>query len=215
MGLQEWETFTNVIRNVVQVAAVLAGGGWAYLKFVRGRTFHYRGELRASVDGFTFEGETALRVRVSFKNTGLSRIQFPADNPPRALVSQLTSGGWSDGPAMWFPSESIEETTEAAEATRSMLVLRQHGWVEPGETIEDEQLFVPIVDESAGVTLAFRVRATLYSSEGRLRRVLARSWRWLPRRPILWTAYAVTPGAELAPISHELEDRQRSGMQEV
>lgn len=68
--------FTDAFRNVTQGLAFIAGGFWAYFKFVKGRTFQESlspvviGRF-ASIDGGVF-----LVVTTQIKNVGLSQITF-------------------------------------------------------------------------------------------------------------------------------------------
>lgn len=190
---QELQPFTNVARDVVQILAILLGGLWTYLKFVRGRTFRRRGELDVTGQLYTFDDEPALVVKVTFKNTGLSRIKVPEDQPPHVLVTHVETGGWREGAATWSPPDFTSVTPgqhkdaappvppDSVRSTATMLT--RHQWVEPGETIADEQVVVPPAEQGARFAVAYRIQAILSTAEG-----------WLGRRPIFWTAYAVVPG---------------------
>lgn len=205
VDLDELERATNLVRNIAQVLAIGLAGLWTYLKFIRGRTFRVRGELEVTGRLFTFDDESALVVKVTFKNTGLSRISVRADHPPYVLVTRVETGGWREGGVTWTPSdfmpadpgwrqgdneqEALSPTPELVRSTATMLT--RHRWIEPGEMIQDEQIVVPFSETDAGFVVAYRVQAVFYATEG-----------WHRRRPILWTAYAVVPGIWLIEASH-------------
>jgi len=200
VDLGELEQATNVARNVAQILAIILGGSWAYLKFVRGRTFRRRGELEVTGRLYSFDDEPALVVKVTFKNTGLGRIILPHDQPPHVLVTYVETGGWREGAVTWAPPDFMDAIPEGTkgrshddgppvpeDTVRSTAtVLTRHRWVEPGETIADEQMVVPPGETSTAVRIAYRIEAILSTTEG-----------WLRRRPIFWTAYAVVPGMAL------------------
>src|SRR5215213_5150613 len=66
--------FTEALTNVTQSVALLAGGVWAYFKFVKGRTF--RDRLTPTVSGrlVSINGAIFLVVTTEIKNVGLSKI---------------------------------------------------------------------------------------------------------------------------------------------
>lgn len=175
---QGLEQVTNICRNVAQVSAIIIGGLWAYLKFVRGRTFRYRGELSVTAKHYTFEDEPAIWAEVRFKNAGLSRIPL-AELGAQVALTWLPSGRWGHGPAVW----SVEDNSDWAPSTA---VLLEHEAVEPGEEVSDEQLIVPSVDLEAGLPIAYRIKATITSP------------RRFPRRgAIKWSAFTVIPASAL------------------
>jgi hypothetical protein len=76
IGLAAWTDIATGVAAVVQSLAIAVGGAWAYFKFVRGRTFTHRGELRVAASLVTCGTEIALKVTATFRNTGLSQIRF-------------------------------------------------------------------------------------------------------------------------------------------
>ena len=75
----DWTTtkdFTDAFGNVTQSLALIAGGVWAYFKFVEGRTLEDR--LIPNVSGrlVLIAGSVFLVVTTQIKNVGLSRIAF-------------------------------------------------------------------------------------------------------------------------------------------
>lgn len=68
--------FTDVFRNVTQSLAFIAGGIWAYFKFVKARTFQE--SLIPVVSGkfVAIEDRVYLVATIQVKNVGLSKIEF-------------------------------------------------------------------------------------------------------------------------------------------
>jgi len=66
--------FSEVFANVTQTLALMAGGVWAYFKFVKGRTFEDR--LTPTVNGkfVSINGSVYLIVTTLLENVSLSRI---------------------------------------------------------------------------------------------------------------------------------------------
>jgi hypothetical protein len=189
------EQISNVAHNVVQMLAIILGGTWAYLKFVRGRTFKPRGELK--IDGALriFDEDPALLVQTTFTNAGLSRILLPP-NQAFLLVDWLPSGYWGPGAVVWEPvmmpstsredeyAASLPDDTDSVELMAS--VFDRDRSVEPGEVITDHQLVIIPSDESAGFPLAFRVRA-----------IVASRRRFMRRSSPAWTTSMIVPASML------------------
>jgi hypothetical protein len=134
---------TELIKNIqsaVQALAIIVAGIWAYFKFINGRVFKAR--LEPSIAGTALKkGEYAyVNVKITLKNVGLSKVQIMQKGTGFELYS--TGPGWS-------------RETLSADWTRhgTFSAFHKHGWIEPGETITDEQLIVvPTTD-----TVAYRV----------------------------------------------------------
>src|SRR2546423_1419284 len=102
---------TQAAAQIAQAAAVVVGGGFAYAKFVRGRTFRPRARLSVSASLHLFEGNHAVVANVSMKNEGLSRIRLEEDLrglfvdalPADRWVPGANTGWNEDHPAMLTP----------------------------------------------------------------------------------------------------------------
>jgi hypothetical protein len=151
----------EVIRDVAQIAAILLGGIWAYLKFIRGRTFKSRGELRVKATLLTFDDEPAILIDTRFQNTGLSRIKLRTDIA-HVTVDWLPSSRWSPtSAANWAPMRSA--TSDAA-AAPAYPIFQDHESVEPGETITGQILVIlaeNAQDADDGLPLFYRARALI------------------------------------------------------
>lgn len=88
-------TLVDVASKAITSVAVLIGGGWAYIKFIRGRTFAYRAELHLNLDLVRLERARLLHVTPHPDQHGLSH-----DVPPSLpsahlnLLSTARSARW-------------------------------------------------------------------------------------------------------------------------
>jgi hypothetical protein len=141
-------TALDLIDKAVKILAVAIGAGWTYLNYVRGRTFKKRLEPKISgrkVDG---KGISFLSGSAQIKNVGLSK--FPIEQRGTAiLVFDL-----KPSTAVKQPTAMVEERT----TVRS--VFKDHGWIEPGETIEESFLLqLPENEQRVAIKLELRVVA--------------------------------------------------------
>jgi hypothetical protein len=138
----------DIVDKVTKVLALVIGGAWAYLNYRRGRTFKKRLELKVT-------GKTAQEGKILFlsgtaqiKNVGLSK--FPIEQRGTAiLIFDLTPAA-----SVTQPADFIEKRA----GVRS--VFKEHGWIEPGETIEESFLLqLPENEERVAMKLDLRVVA--------------------------------------------------------
>jgi len=159
---------TEPAAQLAQVTAVVVGGCWAYAKFARGRTFHYRGTLSLEVALFSHDGRHVLGVEASMRNDGLSHI--PLHGKMLSVDALRTDRVEARAAVEWEEDVLVARLFEEQEA------------LEPGEDV-NEELLVPLPLALGQGVAAYRVRAA----------VAAR--RRLPvRRPIsMWSANFVVP----------------------
>ncbi len=143
-----WQETVRVVAAALQGAAIVLGAVWGYIKFVQGRTFNKRGELEVAGTLLTDGDASAMMVRVTFRNTGLTRI-YLARKVKRVLVYAALAEAWPDGkPIDW------------GEPVRKRKIFKSHQWVEGQETITDEVLVsLPRLVEAQA--LAYRIECVL------------------------------------------------------
>jgi hypothetical protein len=137
--------FTETVANVTQSLALIAGGVWAYFKFVKGRTF--RDRLTPTVSGkFVSINESVfLIVTTQLENVGLSRIAFNQE------VSSLVV-------FEYVPSEAQEILSVENNALTTFQIFGdkdQH--IEPNEIIERQTLIALPRVSNIGYQLELRV----------------------------------------------------------
>ena len=143
----DWST-TKDVFDILQSAATIiafgAGGVWAYFNFFKGRT--YRSRLDPNVSGkiTSRNGTYFLIVTAQLKNVGLSAVRI--DQKGSALrVFAYTLG---ERPAK---PRNVEQSRLI-----TLLVFEDHGWIEPGELIEDQRLIA--IPDSEQVALQIKLR---------------------------------------------------------
>ena len=161
-----FKDLSDSISSLVTAAAVLIGGGWAYMKYVRGRTFRNRAKLDMSVQPYGSHSAHALLVEVSMQNDGASRIELGLENEKFVRVDEVLEMDWTaDGNVDWDADAPVMLTR----------LFTDHTWLEPNETISDEVL-VPVPPPGRKV-LAYRVTARVFAP----RTVGGRLGSWLAR----------------------------------
>lgn len=126
-------TTLDVIDKLTKILAVLIAWAWAYLSYVRGRTFKRRLEPNVSGKTIHTKGMVFLSGVAQLKNVGLSRVGINQRGTAitiAALVLEETEG-------------SPAQLTETEVKVRS--VFESHGWIEPGEQIQES--FLTLVPE--------------------------------------------------------------------
>lgn len=120
-----FSTVLSNIKTIVETAAVIVGGIWAYYKFFRGRTFRPRLELEISGRASEAKGHTNVLISVQLKNVGLSKVAISQEGS--AIRVFATDSTKTDGVAEWQRAITVG-------------VFEKHSWIEPGETITDQAL---------------------------------------------------------------------------
>jgi len=149
----DWTTtnnFTASLQNIVQVLAFIAGGWWAYFKFIKGRVFQE--SLVPALRGrfVSLDGVIHLVVSIQVKNVGSSKIDF--DHTGSALILfEYTS------------TDEKEIHTVVDKRLTSFDVLNpKDRYIEPNEIIE-MQRFISI---PGPLKLAYRLDVEIISTSG-------------------------------------------------
>ncbi len=114
-------------QNIVQAAAIIMGGVWAYYKFVKGRTFYRRAELTVNGTLVPTSDPATIRAQVTFQNTGASKI------PLRAKIVR----------AAVYEGEADEQGRAVWHEFGSAPLFAEHDWIESQETIVDD-ILIPV-----------------------------------------------------------------------
>lgn len=179
MDLEAW---SSSVSNLVQAAAILIGGAWAYQKFVRGRTFRYRAHLAIKARLLDFEKDPVLRVQLVMRNEGLSKTDLSLQDEKQVVVRALSRNEW-------WPDVNIEwDESKAVARTR---LFQAHTWLEPGETIEDD-LLIPVGGDDRK-PIAYRVRAIVKAPRGGVIRSVIARLSDRPRKLQVWTIDLIVP----------------------
>ncbi len=126
-----WVDVVGGVQSIFTIAAIIVGGLWGYFKFFHGRTFKERLEVSVGASQAKSEGVAFLDVTIMVRNVGLSKVPLVDEG---AGLRVLACVDWV--------AQSVE-TAALAEwewvATES--IMRDHDWIEPGETVTDNLVF--------------------------------------------------------------------------
>lgn len=136
--LDNFDKASNVLQNVFTVIALIIGGVWTYFTFVKGRALTPRLEPKLSLKTFKSGERKYLVVTVQLKNAGSAKVD---------IVQRGTLVGiYSYEPNTTEPaSEDIRWNKYKASS-----ILKDHHWIEPGETIE-EPVLVPLPASASAI----------------------------------------------------------------
>lgn len=131
--MEFWVSLTKIVQSLVTSIALIAGGIWAYYKFVSGRINKPRMELDVECAQHITDGKIVrLNVKVSLKNLGLSKIAI--DQESTALrVNKATIRNNSDANI-----DGVQEIQWNHVGTFSLFY--EHQWIEPSEVIHDQKM---------------------------------------------------------------------------
>jgi hypothetical protein len=161
-----WGAASDTIANLAQASAIIVGGGWAFMKFVRGRTFGYRAELDLAVDALGFDSDPVLWAHVELQNKGLSYIDISATGENLVEAAAVYADDWlPDGFVEWDDAEPINYA----------LIFASDDWLEPGESVKDDAL-LPVAAPGGRRVVAYRVTARVVAPLRR-RIALVRAYR--------------------------------------
>jgi hypothetical protein len=137
----------DIVDKVTKILALFIGAAWAYLNYLRGRTFKRR--LEPAITGKTIrtKGVLLLSGVAQAKNVGLSKVAIQQRGTAievLAIVNRLSE----ERPALGTQDVAV------------LSVFEVHGWIEPGEVIE-ESFLVPVAEHPE--ILAFRLRLRIVS----------------------------------------------------
>jgi hypothetical protein len=148
-SLDNLKTVFDIIGTAITGIAVIAGGIWAYFKFVKGRTFRPRlevdlsGEWQRVGQWRRINRRQLLQARIRVKNIGASKVTL-LQKGTGLRVSVLAANQLSPPAAAGWDSRGV------------FVILKEHAWIEPGETISDDLLLD--LGTSAPVATLFEAR---------------------------------------------------------
>ena len=122
-------TVLKDIETVARIAAVIVVGGWAYMKFVKGRIFHSRLELDVTGEARIRVDQAAVAISIKVKNVGLSRVDLRQTGSGLRILAAKKNTPMSMISAEWRHLGTFP-------------VLENHAWIEPGETVGEERLVI-------------------------------------------------------------------------
>jgi hypothetical protein len=140
---------TDGFRNVTQGLAFIAGGFWAYFKFVKGRTF--KESLIPGVTGkFTsINNVNYLLVTIQIKNVGASKIEI--DHRSALIILEYTTS----------PSTELHSVDDKRAGAFDVFN-KSEKYIEPNEIIEAQRL----IAMPTPLKIAYRLEVEVASKKG-------------------------------------------------
>jgi len=139
----------DIIDKATKITAVFIGGGWVYLNYLRGRTFKHRLEPNIISRTVRSDGVLLLSGSAQIKNVGLSRVPIQQKGTAIEVLGYILNNANLAQPKVTLQNISVRSVFEA------------HGWIEPGEQIEESFL---IAVPEAGGNVAFRLNLRIVSA---------------------------------------------------
>jgi hypothetical protein len=129
-------------ESITKILAILMAGAWAYYHYFRGRT--YRPRLEPTVTGVVANDGSSdyLIVTLQVKNVGLSRVGI-IQKGSGLRISTCTA-----------PLQPLSDVAWKSGGVFSVFL--DHGWIEPGEPIQEKYLFA-LPQNHLAVHLQFRL----------------------------------------------------------
>ena len=147
-ALPTLQSLADIAQKTAATIAIVGTAGWAYFKFVRGRTFRRRLELTISGEVRRTPGIVYLLTNSTAKNIGLSKFEIDHEKSGLRVMSHVSKGAVTEAKlAEWSPLSTWD-------------VLEGKDWLEPGEPAAEE-LLIEIPDEGF---LAFRLQLWVSST---------------------------------------------------
>ncbi|MHA7663703.1 hypothetical protein [Mycolicibacterium sp. HS_4_1] len=138
LGTGAFRDISGGIQSLVTAAGVAVGGSWAYFKFVRGRTYRPRLSVELACQWRAVDETDLLHVRVRVTNIGASMITL---NQHGTGLQVAFHGDSVHNEVKWnYVQLSIDNEGTPDNVDRAFEILREHAWIEPGETVSDDLL---------------------------------------------------------------------------
>jgi len=139
-------TVLDIVDKSVKVAAVLIAGTWAYLNYLRGRTFKRRLEPQISGNLLCVDKDWFVCGEAQLKNVGLSKVTIEQKGTAIVVEDLVVAKDSKDSPAVFSDEVAVLE------------VFKTHKWLEPGETVKESFLtLLPSDRNRIAVRLGLRV----------------------------------------------------------
>lgn len=123
----EIESTLGNVQSALTSMAIVAGGIWAYFKFIRSRLFHAKIEIQLDAEFAFGVSEDVVVASVQVKNVGFTKASFELD------ICSLEVCLSEFRPQLDF--------TDAARwrQVATIPILYHHHWLEPGETAREQE----------------------------------------------------------------------------
>jgi hypothetical protein len=135
----------NVLQSIITVFAIALGGIWTYFNFFRGRVYHPRLEPKILGKVLCRDGVSYLATTAQLKNIGLSKVAIQQKGTA-IIISTFD-----------VPHSPVSVSGVEWKDLKAFSVFTRHKWIEPGESIEDQQLLIVKTCEQPAIRVRLRV----------------------------------------------------------
>lgn len=139
--LETTDMIVGIVGTALSALALLVGGGWAYFRFVRGRTFRKRADVTIAGGWAAVEDAKWLHVLVTVKNTSGVKLE-PVQKGTGLAINTMSVD--DKGTVTWSRG-------------RVTPILEDHAWLEPGDTVTDDRI-PPVTIDFTGKPVQAHVR---------------------------------------------------------
>lgn len=133
------------VKTIAEILGLIIGGLWAYYKFFKGRTFRPRLELSVTGKTWHINRVTHIFASVQIQNVGLSKLELSKEGTGLRVLSQDSTR----------PDKAAGVVTWKWQMT--LPVFERHRWIEPGETISDQNLIALRGEHDSAMKLELRI----------------------------------------------------------
>jgi len=152
MAASEIKTWVEMAGTLISTAAIIVGGIWAYYRFEKDRTYRPRLDVQLSGEWRMISDVPLLHVRVAVKNIGASVVWLDQHGTGLRVSVPVLTGEKARPAALTWKALSV------------FSIMKDHKWIEPGETVTDELLVS--LGESPRAMVMFEARFVWRWREG-------------------------------------------------
>ncbi|HEX4955138.1 MAG TPA: hypothetical protein VF017_17240 [Thermoanaerobaculia bacterium] len=139
----------ELVKLVCEILALILGGLWVWFNYFRGRTHRPRLEPKILARLVPANGKTFVKWTVQVKNVGLSKVEIQ-----------------QKGTGLRVLYLDYAKPRPEPQHLVTLSVLEAHGWIEPGETVEDSGITqLPVADAAAQLELVLTGKRTMWGAK--------------------------------------------------
>ena len=135
----------DALEKIFTILAIMGGGLWAYYHYFKGRVYKLRLEPKIFGKVIARDDADYLITTVQLKNVGLYR----ADIEQKGTAFRIFA---CKPPTLLSKTQSVD-----LERLVTFEVFKKHGWIESGETIEEQKMIAVPVENQIAYQLQLRV----------------------------------------------------------
>jgi len=145
LNLDALKTLSDIINNFLTIIALLVGGVWTYYNFIKGRLYKNRLEPKVDAQFVKHNQGTGLLISYQVKNVGLSKVPIKQEGSAIEIFTcDLSQYNPHHESIIWDDLTILS-------------IFIKHQWIEPGETIEEQQLINLVKEESIAVKITLKL----------------------------------------------------------